>query len=199
VSKVLENQFVEVLIAPAIDEAALEIAETKKNVRLLECGDLAAGSDLMSYKKVGGGLLVQNSDLLSLSPEMLKVVSKVSPTEEQMRDLLFAWKVAWFVKSNAIVYARNLKTVGVGAGQMSRVVSAKIAGLKAKEEGLEVTGSVMASDAFFPFRDGIDAAAKEGIVAVIQPGGSMRDKEVIEAADEHEIAMVFTGTRHFRH
>ena len=199
VSKVLENQFVEVLIAPAIDEAALEIAETKKNVRLLECGDLVAGSDLMSYKKVGGGLLVQNSDLLSLSPEMLKVVSKVSPTEEQMRDLLFAWKVAWFVKSNAIVYARNLKTVGVGAGQMSRVVSAKIAGLKAKEEGLEVTGSVMASDAFFPFRDGIDAAAKEGIVAVIQPGGSMRDKEVIEAADEHEIAMVFTGTRHFRH
>ena len=199
VSKVLENQFVEVLIAPVIDEAALEIAETKKNVRLLECGDLAAGSDLMSYKKVGGGLLVQNSDLLSLSPEMLKVVSKVSPTEEQMRDLLFAWKVAWFVKSNAIVYARHLKTVGVGAGQMSRVVSAKIAGLKAKEEGHEVTGSVMASDAFFPFRDGIDAAAKEGIVAVIQPGGSMRDKEVIEAADEHEIAMVFTGTRHFRH
>ena len=199
VRKVLENQFVEVLIAPAIGEAALEIAETKKNVRLLECGDLAAGSDLMSYKKVGGGLLVQNSDLLSLSPEMLKVVSKVSPTEEQMRDLLFAWKVAWFVKSNAIVYARNLKTVGVGAGQMSRVVSAKIAGLKAKEEGLEVTGAVMASDAFFPFRDGIDAAAKEGIVAVIQPGGSMRDKEVIEAADEHEIAMVFTGTRHFRH
>jgi len=198
-SKVLENQFVEVLIAPAIDEAALEIAETKKNVRLLECGDLAAGSDLMSYKKVGGGLLVQNSDLLSLSPEMLKVVSKVSPTEEQMRDLLFAWKVAWFVKSNAIVYARNQKTVGVGAGQMSRVVSAKIAGLKAKEEGLEVTGAVMASDAFFPFRDGIDAAAKEGIVAVIQPGGSMRDKEVIEAADEHEIAMVFTSTRHFRH
>ena len=198
-SKVLENQFVEVLIAPAIDEAALEIAETKKNVRLLECGDLVAGSDLMSYKKVGGGLLVQNSDLLSLSPEMLKVVSKVSPTEEQMRDLLFAWKVAWFVKSNAIVYARNLRTVGVGAGQMSRVVSAKIAGLKAKEEGLEVTGSVMASDAFFPFRDGIDAAAKEGIVAVIQPGGSMRDKEVIEAANEHEIAMVFTGTRHFRH
>ena len=116
-----------------------------------------------------------------------------------MRDLLFAWKVAWFVKSNAIVYARNLKTVGVGAGQMSRVVSAKIAGLKAKEEGLEVTGAVMASDAFFPFRDGIDAAAKEGIVAVIQPGGSMRDEEVIEAADEHEIAMVFTGTRHFRH
>ena len=199
VSKVLENQFVEVLIAPSIDEAALEIAETKKNVRLLECGDLAAGSDLMSYKKVGGGLLVQNSDLVSLSPEMLKVVSKLSPTEQQMRDLLFAWKVAWFVKSNAIVYARNLKTVGVGAGQMSRVVSAKIAGLKAKEEGLEVTGSVMASDAFFPFRDGIDAAAKEGIVAVIQPGGSMRDKEVIEAADEHEIAMVFTGTRHFRH
>ena len=199
VGEVLENQFVEVLIAPSIDGAALEVAEKKKNVRLLECGDLAAGSDLMSYKKVGGGLLVQNSDLLSLSPEMLKVVSKVSPTEEQMRDLLFAWKVAWFVKSNAIVYARNLKTVGVGAGQMSRVVSAKIAGLKAKEEGLEVTGAVMASDAFFPFRDGIDAAAKEGIVAVIQPGGSMRDKEVIEAADEHEIAMVFTGTRHFRH
>jgi phosphoribosylaminoimidazolecarboxamide formyltransferase/IMP cyclohydrolase len=148
---------------------------------------------------VGGGLLVQDADSLCLDDNALRVVSKVAPTEAQMQDLMFAWKVAWFTKSNAIVYARGLQTIGVGAGQMSRVVSAKIAGLKAAEEGLSVPGSVMASDAFFPFRDGIDAAAEAGIAAVIQPGGSMRDQEVVDAADEHGIAMVFTGVRHFRH
>jgi phosphoribosylaminoimidazolecarboxamide formyltransferase/IMP cyclohydrolase len=148
---------------------------------------------------VGGGLLVQDADTLCLDDDALRVVSKVPPTEAQMQDLMFAWKVAWFTKSNAIVYARDLQTIGVGAGQMSRVVSAKIAGLKAAEEGLSVPGSVMASDAFFPFRDGIDAAAEAGIAAVIQPGGSMRDQEVVDAADEHGIAMVFTGVRHFRH
>jgi phosphoribosylaminoimidazolecarboxamide formyltransferase/IMP cyclohydrolase len=143
--------------------------------------------------------LVQDADSLCLDDNALRVVSKVAPTEAQMQDLMFAWKVAWFTKSNAIVYARGLQTIGVGAGQMSRVVSAKIAGLKAAEEGLSVPGSVMASDAFFPFRDGIDAAAEAGIAAVIQPGGSMRDQEVVDAADEHGIAMVFTGVRHFRH
>ena len=136
---------------------------------------------------------------LCLDEEALKIVSKHQPSDAQMQDLLFAWKVAWFTKSNAIVYARNLQTVGVGAGQMSRVVSAKIAGLKAAEEGLVVHGAVMASDAFFPFRDGIDAAAEAGIAAVIQPGGSVRDQEVIDAANEHGLAMVFTGVRHFRH
>ena len=143
--------------------------------------------------------MVQDADSLCLDDDALRVVSKVAPTESQMQDLMFAWKVAWFTKSNAIVYARGMQTIGVGAGQMSRVVSAKIAGLKAAEEGLSVPGSVMASDAFFPFRDGIDAAAEAGIAAVIQPGGSMRDQEVVDAADEHGIAMVFTGVRHFRH
>ena len=199
VGQVLENQFVEVLIAPTIDPDAIEIAQKKKNVRLLECGDLQGTNEVIAYKKVGGGMLVQSADLMCLNPDAMKVVSNVSPSDEQMQDLLFAWKVAWYVKSNAIVYAKNRQTIGVGAGQMSRVVSAKIAGLKAREEGLVVEGAVMASDAFFPFRDGIDAAAKEGITAVIQPGGSMRDEEVIAAADEHGIAMVFTGVRHFRH
>ena len=199
VGQVLENQFVEVLIAPTIDPDAIEIAQKKRNVRLLECGDLRGTSEVIAYKKVGGGMLVQSADLMCLNPDAMKVVSNVSPSDEQMQDLLFAWKVAWYVKSNAIVYAKNRQTIGVGAGQMSRVVSAKIAGLKAREEGLVVEGAVMASDAFFPFRDGIDAAAKEGITAVIQPGGSMRDEEVIAAADEHGIAMVFTGVRHFRH
>ena len=196
---VLENQFVEVVIAPTVGRETIEIAQKKKNVRLLECGDFGATNDLTSIKKVGGGLLVQSSDLLCLDTDALKVVSKISPTERQMEDLLFAWKVAWFVKSNAIVYAKDKQTIGVGAGQMSRVISARIAGLKAREEGLEIEGSVMASDAFFPFRDGIDAAAEDGIKAVIQPGGSMRDEEVVAAADEHGIAMVFTGVRHFRH
>jgi phosphoribosylaminoimidazolecarboxamide formyltransferase/IMP cyclohydrolase len=196
---ILAKQFVEVVIAPAVDDAAVEVAKQKKNVRLLVCGALDAAPRGREFKRVGGGLLVQDADELCLDEQALKVVTQTQPNEAQMRDLLFAWKVAWFTKSNAIVYARDLQTIGVGAGQMSRVISAKIAGLKAAEEGLAVPGAVMASDAFFPFRDGIDAAAEAGIAAVIQPGGSMRDQEVIDAANEHGLAMVFTGVRHFRH
>ena len=196
---ILAKQFVEAVIAPEVDEAAVEVAKQKKNVRLLACGALDAGPRGRELKRVGGGLLVQDADELCLDEQALKVVTQAQPDEGQMRDLLFAWKVAWFTKSNAIVYARDLQTIGVGAGQMSRVISAKIAGLKAAEEGLTVPDAVMASDAFLPFRDGIDAAAEAGIAAVIQPGGSMRDQEVIDAANEHGLAMVFTGVRHFRH
>jgi phosphoribosylaminoimidazolecarboxamide formyltransferase/IMP cyclohydrolase len=153
----------------------------------------------MDFKRVGGGLLLQTADEMCLTEDGMTAVSRRAPTSEELADLLFAWKVAWFVKSNAIVYAKNRQAIGVGAGQMSRVVSAKIAALKAAEEGLEAAGSVMASDALIPFRDGIDAAAAAGITAVVQPGGSMRDEEVIAAADEHGMAMVFTGVRHFRH
>ncbi len=198
-SAMLEQQFVEVVIAPQVSDGAIEAAKRKKNVRLLSCGHLASASRGREYKRVGGGLLVQSVDDLCLDDEVVRVVTDTQPTEAQMRDLMFAWKVAWFVKSNAIVYARDEQTIGVGAGQMARVVSAKIAGLKAQEEGLEVAGSVMASDAFFPFRDSIDAAHKAGITAIVQPGGSMRDEEVVQAANEHGIAMVFTGVRHFRH
>ena len=196
---VLERQFVEVVIAPQVGEDAVAAAKRKKNVRLLACGALAGGSRGLEYKRVGGGVLVQSADELCLDQSALRTASRRQPTAREMADLLFAWKVAWFVKSNAIVYARDLQTIGVGAGQMSRVVSARIAGMKAAEEGLTVPGSVMASDAFFPFRDGIDAAAEAGITAVIQPGGSVRDDEVVAAADEHGLAMVFTGVRHFRH
>ena len=196
---ILAQQFVEVVIAPEVDESAVAEARRKKNVRLLRCGALTAAGRGLEYKRVGGGLLVQTADELCLDPERLRVVSRRQPSEREMADLLFAWKVAWFVKSNAIVYARERQTIGIGAGQMSRVVSAKIASLKAAEEGLAVDGAVMASDAFFPFRDGIDAAAQAGITAVIQPGGSMRDEEVVAAADEHGMAMVLTGVRHFRH
>lgn len=196
---ILDRQFVEVVIAPTVEPAAVEVARQKKNVRLLSCGERSGAGRGMEYKRVGGGLLLQDADEVCLDESALRVVTKVQPTPEQMADLHFAWKVAWFTKSNAIVYARDGQTIGVGAGQMSRVISAKIAGLKAAEEGLSVPGAVMASDAFFPFRDGIDAAAEAGISAVIQPGGSMRDDEVIGAADEHGLAMVFTGIRHFRH
>lgn len=195
---ILERQFVEVIIAPAVAAEAVEICAAKKNVRLLECGAWPAQPPVqLDYKRVSGGLLVQESDQ-SLYTE-LKVVTQRAPTEAQMRDLLFAWRVAKFVKSNAIVYARSQMTIGVGAGQMSRVNSARIAAIKAEQAGLTVAGSVMASDAFFPFRDGIDQAAAAGIRAVIQPGGSVRDEEVIAAADEYDMAMVFTGMRHFRH
>ena len=197
---IIDRQFVEVIIAPAIDEDAKAILAEKKNVRVLACGqwsDTPVGT--WDYKRVNGGLLVQERDLGMVIEADLKVVTKKAPTAEQMLDLIFTWKVAKFVKSNAIVYARDKQTIGVGAGQMSRVYSAKIAGIKASDENLVVPGSVMASDAFFPFRDGLDAAAEAGIAAVIQPGGSMRDQEVIDAADEHGIAMVFTGMRHFRH
>ncbi|GAB4354173.1 MAG: bifunctional phosphoribosylaminoimidazolecarboxamide formyltransferase/IMP cyclohydrolase [Gammaproteobacteria bacterium] len=197
---IIERQFVEVIIAPRFDSEALEALSAKGNVRVLECGEWrnerAPGFD---YKRVNGGLLVQDRDLGTITPEGLKVVTERPPGEQEMRDLLFAWKVVKFVKSNAIVYCRDGQTIGIGAGQMSRVYSARIAGIKAADEGLEVRGSVMASDAFFPFRDGIDSAAEAGITAVIQPGGSMRDEETIAAANEHGMAMVFTGMRHFRH
>lgn len=196
---IIDRQFVEVIIAPSVTAEALEITATKQNVRVLSSGAIQTPLSADSFTRVNGGLLVQDRDLGTITEADLKVVSKTAPTPEQMKDLLFAWKVAKFVKSNAIVYAKNQQTIGVGAGQMSRVYSAKIAGIKAEDEGLEVPGSVMASDAFFPFRDGIDAAAAAGIKAVIQPGGSMRDDEVIAAADEHGIAMVFTGMRHFKH
>ena len=195
---IVDRQFVEVIIAPAISDAAREAVASKKNIRLLECGQWPVDvANRLDFKRVNGGLLVQDADLL-LSNE-IKVVTKRAPTEEEMRDLLFSWKVAKFVKSNAIVYGKNNMTIGVGAGQMSRINSARIAGIKAEHAKLEVPGSVMASDAFFPFRDGIDAANEVGIKAVIQPGGSMRDNEVIEAADEHGMAMIFTSMRHFKH
>ena len=195
---ILDRQFVEVLIAPDYDDDALAYARKKANVRVLRIphGD---GRNNIDVKRVGSGLLMQTADIREVDAGELKVVTRKAPTPAQLADLLFAWRVAKFVKSNAIVYARDLRTVGVGTGQMSRVYSARIAGIKAADAGLVVPGAVMASDAFFPFRDGIDAAAEAGIAAVIQPGGSMRDQEVIDAADEHGLAMVFTGVRHFRH
>jgi len=196
---IVERQFVEVIIAPGISAAALSITASKKNVRVLSCGEWSEATAAFDYKRVNGGLLVQERDLGMVTKDELEIVSKRQPDEEQIQDLLFAWKVAKYVKSNAIVYASQGRTIGVGAGQMSRVNSARIAAIKAELAGLQVAGSVMASDAFFPFRDGIDNAAKVGISAVIQPGGSIRDEEVIAAADEHDMAMVFTGMRHFRH
>ncbi len=198
--RIVDRQFVEVLIAPRISDAARAVVAAKPNLRLLECGEFPVQRRAaLDYKRVAGGLLVQDVDSALATPAQFKVVSQRAPSETEVRDLLFAYKVAKFVKSNAIVYARDRMTIGVGAGQMSRVYSAKIAGIKAADEKLEVAGSVMASDAFFPFRDGIDAAAQAGIRAVIQPGGSMRDPEVIAAADAAGMAMVFTGIRHFRH
>ena len=196
---IIDRQFVEVIIAPEVSERAKTVVAGKPNVRLLSCGQWQSPLAAWDYKRVNGGLLIQDRDLGVVSAFDLKIVSKLQPTEAQIEDLLFCWKVAKSVKSNAIVYAKGLQTIGVGAGQMSRVYSAKIAGIKAADEGLEVAGSVMASDAFFPFRDGIDAAAQAGISAIIQPGGSMRDQEVIDAANEHGMAMVFTGMRHFKH
>jgi phosphoribosylaminoimidazolecarboxamide formyltransferase / IMP cyclohydrolase len=196
----LDRQFVEVIIAPAIADDALSVLAAKKNVRALICGRW--GKDRMpglDYKRVTGGLLVQDRDNGIVSRDALKIVTRRAPDDAELRDLMFAWRVAKYVKSNAIVYAKDNMTVGVGAGQMSRVYSARIAAIKAADAGLQVQGSVMASDAFFPFRDGLDSAAQAGITAVIQPGGSMRDDEVIAAADEHGIAMMFTGMRHFRH
>ena len=196
---IVDRQFVEVIIAPTVSDAAAAAVAEKKNVRLLACGEWSAALAALDYKRVNGGLLVQDRDLGMITLEDLQVVSKLQPSEQQMQDLLFAWKVAKYVKSNAIIYASNGQTVGVGAGQMSRINSARIAAIKAEHAGLQVQGSVMASDAFFPFRDGIDNAGRAGVAAVIQPGGSIRDDEVIAAADEHGMAMVFTGMRHFRH
>ena len=196
---ITERQFVEVVLAPSFDAGALEAFAKKKNVRVLETGPLGELPAAVDVKKVSGGFLVQDRDDGVIGPDDLKVVTNRAPSDRELSDLLFAWRVVKFVKSNAIVFCRDAKTIGIGAGQMSRVYSTRIAAIKAADEGLEVAGSVMASDAFFPFRDGLDAAAEHGATAVIQPGGSIRDDEVIAAADEHGIAMVFTGMRHFRH
>ena len=197
---IVERQFVEVIVAPSIDADALDVIAAKKNLRVLETGEWPAAAHIgFDFKKVSGGLLVQNTDLGVISERDLKVVTDLAPTPQQIQDMLFAWTVVKYVKSNAIIFCKDNMTIGVGAGQMSRVYSTRIAAIKAADEGLEIQGSVMASDAFFPFRDGIDAAAETGISAIIQPGGSMRDDEVIQAANEHGLAMVFTGMRHFRH
>ncbi len=197
---IISRQFVEVIIAPEVSQEALNIAASKPNVRVMSCGALPeTRTAFLDYKRVNGGLLVQSADMGMISSDDLKIVTQRIPTEAEVHDLVFAWKVAKYVKSNAIVYAKNRQTIGVGAGQMSRVNSARIAAIKAEHAGLQVQGAVMASDAFFPFRDGIDNAAASGISCIIQPGGSMRDQEVIDAANEHGMAMVFTGMRHFRH
>ena len=198
--QIVARQFVEVVIAPSFSEEALFEFAAKPNVRVLATGNWPAATAAgLDFKRVQGGLLVQDVDTARIAAADLSIVTQRQPTPDELRDLLFAWQVAKFVKSNAIIYASGEQTIGVGAGQMSRVYSARIAAIKAADAGLPVAGSVMASDAFFPFRDGIDAAAAVGITAVIQPGGSLRDAEVIAAANEHNIAMVFTSVRHFRH
>jgi phosphoribosylaminoimidazolecarboxamide formyltransferase/IMP cyclohydrolase len=194
----VSRQFVEVLIAPGFDDAARRVFAAKQNVRLLEI-PIARSTNHLDMKRVGGGLLVQTPDEWNLAPEDLKIVTKRAPTAAQLRDLLFAWRVAKFVKSNAIVFCGDGRTLGVGAGQMSRIDSARIASIKAEHANLTLAGSVVASDAFFPFRDGLDVVVDAGAVAVIQPGGSVRDEEVVAAADERGVAMVFSGVRHFRH
>ena len=197
---IIDRQFVEVIVAPSVDSAALAVIAAKKNVRVLETGEWpATPAASVELKKVSGGLLVQDSDTGVITTGDLKVVTERAPTPAQIEDMLFAWTIVKYVKSNAIIFCKNKMTIGVGAGQMSRVYSTRIAAIKAADENLDVGGSVMASDAFFPFRDGIDSAAETGIAAIIQPGGSMRDDEVIAAANEHDLAMVFTGMRHFRH
>lgn len=197
-AEAVTGQFVEVVIAPAIDAEAKTVFTKKQNVRVLEV-PLGAGGNDFDYKRIGGGLLIQTPDLRNVGSGELRVVTRKHPDKQQFSDLLFAWRVAKFVKSNAIVFCRDGRTLGVGAGQMSRVDSARIASIKAENAGLTLSGSVIASDAFFPFRDGVDVVANAGAIAIIQPGGSVRDEEVIAAADEHGIAMVFTGVRHFRH
>ncbi|PIX05002.1 MAG: bifunctional phosphoribosylaminoimidazolecarboxamide formyltransferase/inosine monophosphate cyclohydrolase, partial [Gallionellales bacterium CG_4_8_14_3_um_filter_54_18] len=197
-AQITANQFVELIIAPGATDAALAITAAKQNVRVLIV-PLSNAHNQYDLKRVGGGLLVQTPDTLNVQLAQLKVVTQAQPSAEQLQDLLFAWRVAKYVKSNAIVFCRGGQTLGVGAGQMSRVDSTRIASIKAQNAGLSLAGSVVASDAFFPFRDGLDVLAEAGAKAVIQPGGSMRDAEVIAAADEHGIAMVYTGFRHFRH
>jgi phosphoribosylaminoimidazolecarboxamide formyltransferase/IMP cyclohydrolase len=197
-AEAIAKQFVEVLIAPSFTEAALHIFAAKQNVRLLQV-PLGESVNAFDFKRVGGGLLVQSPDAKNVDVAELKVVTKKQPTQQQLQDLMFAWRVAKFVKSNAIVFCGNGMTLGVGAGQMSRIDSARIASIKAQNAGLSLVGSAVASDAFFPFRDGLDVVVQAGATAVIQPGGSMRDQEVVDAADEQGIVMMLTGTRHFRH
>jgi len=199
-AEIIGRQFVEVIIAPVVSPAAQTVLAAKQNIRVLACGTWAEQEAAsLDFKRVAGGLLAQDTDQGRITAADLKIVSRRAPTEQEMADMLFVWKIAKFVKSNAIVYGKNGQTIGIGAGQMSRVYSAKIAGLKAADAGLAVPGSAMASDAFFPFRDGVDAAAEAGVTAIIHPGGSIRDAEVIAAADEHGMTMVFTGMRHFQH
>ncbi|MFM7483977.1 MAG: bifunctional phosphoribosylaminoimidazolecarboxamide formyltransferase/IMP cyclohydrolase, partial [Burkholderiaceae bacterium] len=197
-AEAVAQQFVEVLIAPEFSEAARKVFESKQNVRLLEI-PLGAALNQFDMKRVGGGLLLQSADAKNVQADELTIVSKKQPTSAQLQDMMFAWRVAKFVKSNAIVFCGNGMTLGVGAGQMSRIDSARIASIKAQNAGLSLAGSVVASDAFFPFRDGLDVVVAAGATCVIQPGGSMRDQEVIDAADEQGVVMAFTRTRHFRH
>ena len=197
---ILERQFVEVIIAPSITDDARPILSKKPNIRVLVTGAWDTQTQQhWDYKRVNGGLLVQDRDDELVRMEDLRTVTNRAPSNEEQENLYFAWQVVKFVKSNAIVYAKNSRTIGIGAGQMSRIYSVRIAAIKAEDEGLDVKGSVMASDAFFPFRDGVETAAKLGITAIIQPGGSRNDEDVINAADEHNVAMVFTDMRHFRH
>jgi len=198
-AEIVGRQFVEVIVAPSVTESALAALAAKPNVRVLACGMWERPHPEIELRRISGALLAQEKDIAMVGLDDLKVVTRRKPSEDELNDLLFAWKVVKYVKSNAIVYARGGRTLGIGAGQMSRVWSARIAIMKAKDAGLAVAGSVMASDAFFPFRDSVDSAAEEGVTAIIQPGGSIRDEEVISAADEAGIAMVFTGMRHFRH
>jgi phosphoribosylaminoimidazolecarboxamide formyltransferase / IMP cyclohydrolase len=197
-AEAVSQQFVEVVIAPAVSLEARQVLAQKQNVRVLEVPAGDAANDL-DYKRIGGGLLVQTPDAHNVGASDIRIVTKQQPSDAQLADLLFAWRVAKYVKSNAIVFCGIGMTLGIGAGQMSRVDSAKIASIKAENAGLSLRGSVVASDAFFPFRDGVDVVARAGAAAIIQPGGSVRDEEVIAAADEHGIAMAFTGVRHFRH
>jgi len=197
--QILDQQFVEVIIAPGMEPGVTDVLSTKPNTRVLDCSSTSQALTGFDLRKVSGGILIQDQDNAVVTASDLKIVTKRQPSEQEIRDLLFAWKIVKYVKSNAIVYVRDEQSIGIGAGQMSRVYSAKIAGIKAQDENLQVKGSVMASDAFFPFRDGLDAANEAGITAVIQPGGSRNDEEVIAAADEHGMAMVFTSIRHFRH
>ena len=195
----VDRQFIEVLLAPSYHADALAVLVEKPNVRVLRVDTSQTSDAAPVYQSVGGGLLVQQSDSRIVSAAELQVATTIAPDDAQVRDLLFAWKVVKFVKSNAIVFCKDGASIGIGAGQMSRVYSAKIAAIKAADAELEIASTVMASDAFFPFRDTVDQAAEYGVKAIIQPGGSMRDQEAIDAANEHGIAMVFTGVRHFRH
>ncbi|HEX2531346.1 MAG TPA: bifunctional phosphoribosylaminoimidazolecarboxamide formyltransferase/IMP cyclohydrolase [Burkholderiaceae bacterium] len=197
-AEAVAKQFVEVLLAPSFTAEARQVFAAKQNVRLLQVA-LGSGANVHDFKRVGGGLLVQSPDAKNVALSELKVVTKKQPTQQQLQDMMFAWRVAKFVKSNAIVFCGNGMTLGVGAGQMSRVDSARMASIKAQNAGLTLAGSAVASDAFFPFRDGLDVVVAAGATCVIQPGGSVRDQEVIDAANEQGVAMVFTGTRHFRH